>query len=124
MTQAADLQLPISAAGAGAGDRREDSRSRASASAWSFITEDGRSLRKAIDWLTPYATNRTAWPYPQPQAPNWLSMAAVARRASLHYESRDYEVAACTVLKTMHKSKEYRRSAMNLQLPPLFDVSC
>ena len=31
-------------------------------SIWEFSTEDGRSLRKSIDWLLPYATNITVWP--------------------------------------------------------------
>lgn len=31
-------------------------------SVWDFSTEDGRSLRKAIDWLLPYAANQTRWP--------------------------------------------------------------
>ena len=33
-----------------------------SSSIWEFSTEDGRSLRKSIDWLLKYATNQTAWP--------------------------------------------------------------
>ena len=35
-------------------------------SIWEFSTEDGRSLRKSIDWLLQYATNETVWPYESP----------------------------------------------------------
>lgn len=35
-------------------------------SIWEFSTADGRSLRKSIDWLLPYATNATIWPYEAP----------------------------------------------------------
>lgn len=38
------------------------SGSSGGSSVWDFSTEDGRSLRKAIDWLLPYAANQTRWP--------------------------------------------------------------
>ena len=42
-----------------------------SAEVWGFVTDDGRSIRKAVDWLLPYATGAVDWPYPQPEAPDW-----------------------------------------------------
>ena len=32
---------------------------------WSFATDDGRSIRKALDWLLPYALGKEKWPYKQ-----------------------------------------------------------
>jgi len=32
---------------------------------WTFATPDGRSIRKALDWLAPYATGKSVWPYEQ-----------------------------------------------------------
>lgn len=37
-------------------------------SIWEFSTDDGRSLRTSIDWLLPYATKMTVWPY-EPDRP-------------------------------------------------------
>lgn len=33
-------------------------------SLWDFTLEDGRTLRKAIDFLFPYVADKTKWPYP------------------------------------------------------------
>jgi hypothetical protein len=32
---------------------------------WNFQTADGRSLRKALDYLTPFVSGEKKWPYPQ-----------------------------------------------------------
>lgn len=32
---------------------------------WEFETNDGRSIRKALDWLVPYFREPEKWPYPQ-----------------------------------------------------------
>ena len=84
----------------------------------------GRSLRKAIDWLTPYATRHTPWPYSQPKTPDWMTMFSVLRRAATAYGERTYEEAGCAVLREMGKSKNYNEDIMNLQLPPTFSVTC
>ena len=81
-------------------------------------------MRKAIDWLTPYATNATVWPYRQPEAPNWRTMWQVLRRASAAYGSKAYEEAACTIMTVIEKDNSYTKDVLNLQLPPKFAVDC
>ena len=99
-------------------------RSGGAVDVWGFESEDGRSLRKAIEWLLPYATNRSAWPYPQNlgKAPDWETMFAVLRRASVAYKSRKYELAACETMRALGKLKDYRNSQLNLQVPAAFEI--
>ena len=108
LTECADLAAGLGAAG----------------EIWAFETEDGRSLRRSIDWLLPYATAVVPWPYKQPEKPSWESMVVVLRRASRRFRNATYERAACTVLKNAGKARYYARSLLVLQLPPLFTVSC
>lgn len=49
---------------------------------WSFRSEDGRSLRKALDWLAPYADPARSWPYAQ------ISKEGVADNPSLGSSAR------------------------------------
>ena len=98
--------------------------SAGAADVWSFATEDGRSLRKAIDWLMPFATGAALWPHPQPERPDWARFFEVMRRASLAYGSAAYERGACAVLKNSGKTADYEKNAMNLYLPPAFSVPC
>jgi hypothetical protein len=91
---------------------------------WGFETEDGRSLRKSIDWLMPFATGAAKWPYRQPETPNWGTMVVVMRRASRRFKNETYEEAACTILKNAGKQRYYGRSKLMLQLPAAFTVKC
>ncbi len=58
---------------------------------WNYQTEDGRSLRKAIDWLVPFATGEKEWPYKQITPPKMKEMAVVLRRAANAYHEPKYE---------------------------------
>jgi hypothetical protein len=60
---------------------------------WNFQTEDGRSLRKAIDWLLPYATGEKKWNYQQIRSPKMKETATVLRRAANAYNDPKYEKA-------------------------------
>ena len=95
---------------------------------WAFQTADGRSLRRAVDWLLPYATGAAPWPYAPPQAPSWIGFWEPLRLASIAYRSEAYERAGCEVMKraapVAGNTREYQTSLMNLQHPPLYQVTC
>ncbi|HUG53999.1 MAG TPA: alginate lyase family protein [Vicinamibacteria bacterium] len=57
---------------------------------WGFQSPDGRGIRKAIDWLVPFAQGRP-WPHPQitPGSPG--DLAPVLREASARYRDARYE---------------------------------
>jgi hypothetical protein len=58
---------------------------------WNYQTDDGRSLRRALDWLVPYAIGEKEWNYKQISPPKMKEMAVVLRRAANAYHDRKYE---------------------------------
>ena len=60
---------------------------------WHYQTPDGRSLRKAIDWLLPYATGEKKWEYQQIRSKKMKEAATVLRRAANAYNDPKYEQA-------------------------------
>jgi hypothetical protein len=60
---------------------------------WSYKTEDGRSLRKAIDWMLPFMTGEAKWQYKQISDPKLKEAATVLRRAANAYSEPKYEQA-------------------------------
>ena len=60
---------------------------------WNYQTEDGRSLRKAIDWLLPYASGEKEWTYQQIRPRKMKEAATVLRRAANAYDDPKYERA-------------------------------
>ena len=60
---------------------------------WNHKTEDGRSLRNAIDWLLPYAIGEKKWDYQQIKPPKMKETATVLRRAANGMNEPRYEAA-------------------------------
>jgi hypothetical protein len=60
---------------------------------WNFRTVDGRSVRSALDWLLPFATELRPWPYKQLSAFQPEKLAPLLRRAALQYRDPGYEQA-------------------------------
>jgi len=60
---------------------------------WSYQTDDGRSLRKALDWMVPYMTGEQKWQYKQIAPPKLKEAATVLRRAANGYNEPKYEQA-------------------------------
>jgi hypothetical protein len=58
---------------------------------WHFETKDGRSIRKALDWLIPYATGEKKWEYEQLGSLRGESLAPLLRRAAVAYHEERYE---------------------------------
>jgi hypothetical protein len=62
---------------------------RAGVDLWTYETPDGRSLRKALDWLLPFAEGK---PWPHPQITPWspADLAPLLREAMTHYRDPRY----------------------------------
>jgi Alginate lyase len=58
---------------------------------WHFETKDGRGIRKALDWLIPYATGEKKWQYKQITRLRGGSLAPLLRRAAVAYQEKRYE---------------------------------
>jgi hypothetical protein len=58
---------------------------------WHFETADGRGIRKALDWLIPYATGEKKWEYEQIAPLRGGAMASLLRRAAVAYHDERYE---------------------------------
>lgn len=64
---------------------------------WNFQTSDGRGIRKAIEFLYPFADPAKKWPYEQigPFLPEKLFL--VMRRAAVHYGDEKFKAMMSTV---------------------------
>jgi len=60
---------------------------------WHFQTSDGRSIRKALDFMAPYMSAEKKWPYQQIEKPNRGSLAILLLRAAPEYPDAHYEAA-------------------------------
>lgn len=56
-----------------------------------FATPDGRSIRRALDSLIPFAIGEEKWPYPQSDELFWYMLAETLRRAAVHFHEPRYE---------------------------------
>ena len=60
---------------------------------WRFQSHDRRSLRKALDWLIPFAVGEKKWPYEQISPFEPKRIAPLLRRASIAFADGSYEDA-------------------------------
>jgi hypothetical protein len=67
---------------------------------WSYHADDGRSIRRALDWLFPYATGEKKWPYQQITDFQPERIAPLLRRAAIRYRDPAYEQAIAKLGKT------------------------
>jgi len=58
---------------------------------WNWETPDGRGLRRALDWLAPFATGAQEWTYPQIKPLEPDVFVALYRHAALAYHDSAYE---------------------------------
>jgi hypothetical protein len=56
-----------------------------------YQTADGRSVRKALDFLVPYADASKVWPFPQIVMDNRRLLMPLLRRAAAAYKAPAYE---------------------------------
>ena len=52
--------------------------------------QDGRSIRKALDWLIPYATGEKKWPYAQIEPYQSSDLVPALLRAAAQYRDGNY----------------------------------
>jgi hypothetical protein len=60
---------------------------------WNYETADKRGIRKALDWLLPFAIGERQWSYPQMSAWQPEKLAPFLRRGALRYRKMSYENA-------------------------------
>jgi hypothetical protein len=58
---------------------------------WHFETKDGRSIRRALDYLIPYATGEKEWKHEQIEKAKFADLAPLLRRAAVAYGEPKYE---------------------------------
>ena len=58
---------------------------------WTDKFEEGRGLKKTVQWLSPYVEGTKPWPYKQISEPKSQLMAVLYRRAAVAYDSDRYE---------------------------------
>lgn len=58
---------------------------------WNFQTNDGRSIRKAIDWLVPFASGETEWKHEQISGLHPETLYPLLRWAAIAYNEPHYE---------------------------------
>ena len=58
---------------------------------WHFETPDGRSIRKALDWLVPFALGHKKWQHRQITTFRPASLRQLLRRAAIAYNDQRYE---------------------------------
>ena len=64
---------------------------------WHFQTRDGRSIRKALDFLTPIALGEQKWQYPELGGVKPESLFPLMRRAAAVYHDKQYETVMAQV---------------------------
>jgi hypothetical protein len=60
---------------------------------WNFETADKRSIRKALDWLIPFATGEKRWPLREQSRRQPERLAPLLQRAALRYQEPSYVTA-------------------------------
>ncbi len=58
---------------------------------WRYESRDGRSIRKALDFLAPYRDRKKEWPFPQIKPAKRAALLALLRHASVAYAEDAYE---------------------------------
>jgi len=64
---------------------------------WNFQTRDGRSIRKALDFLTPIAVGTQKWQYQELGGVKPESLFPIMRRAAVIYRDKQYQASMAKV---------------------------
>jgi hypothetical protein len=64
---------------------------------WSFHTSDGRSIRRVLDFLLPFANGDKKWEHQQITDLNPQELAPLLLKAAIKFANPDYEKAALKI---------------------------
>ncbi len=64
---------------------------------WGYRTEDGRSIRKALDWALPYMLGKKEWEYKQILPYSMDDAYVVLKQAAAHYGDSKYKEACADI---------------------------
>jgi hypothetical protein len=78
---------------------------------WKYQTEDGRSIRKALDFLIPFALEEKKWPYQQLGQFPAQELFPLLRRATLVYSESSYMNPRISDVKPQDRSNLLRPKA-------------
>jgi hypothetical protein len=67
---------------------------------WAYQTRDGRSIRRALDYLYPYALADRPWTYQQIGGFEAKSFFPLMRRAATHYQDQNFKAAELRIPKS------------------------
>jgi len=73
---------------------------------WNYQTKDGRSIRRALDYLYPFAVGDQKWTYPQLGGFDGSSLFPLLRRAAMHYQDEKFKAVQSKVPKLEPSDRE------------------
>jgi hypothetical protein len=72
---------------------------------WNYETADGRGIRKAFDFLTPFALRERPWSYQELGGWSGGGFASLARQAGLKFKGGNYTALAAKFAKGDRKER-------------------
>jgi len=78
---------------------------------WTYQTKDGRSIRRALDYLYPFSVGDQKWTYQQLGGFDGRSLFPLVRRAAAHYKDEKFKTAQSRVPKLDPSDREHLLTA-------------
>jgi len=74
---------------------------------WNYQTKDGRSIRGALEYLSPYAIEDRQWTFQQIGGFEKKSFFSLMRRAAAHYDDQKFKTAESRIPKLDPMDREH-----------------
>ncbi len=74
---------------------------------WNYQTKDGRSIRRALEYLCPFATGDQKWTYPELHGFEGKSLFPLMRRAAGHYRDENFTLQQSKIPKLDPGNREH-----------------
>jgi hypothetical protein len=78
---------------------------------WNYQTRDGRSIRRAVEYLYPFAIGEQKWAYPQLGGFDGQSLFPLMRRAAAHYKDDKFKAEQTKIPKPDPSDREHLLTA-------------